>query len=315
MLLNPNIEEKDYKEANMYLAEDRILSLGIYCQPGERYYLKYTPNAIAKTDPMKSHEDLMKQRRRWINSSMFAFLYVWKSYHYHASQSKHSGVDKYVRLNLAMLTSMLSLITTYFSPAIIFYILFTTILQISISTEFVFIIARVVSILFVCFYLVGVVGSLQGNVWITYARYISIAMGIFTYGLLGLVTYNIVDVYLNLSTTGVDFTNFAQMSVLVMILVNLGVFAFILFLHLFTHPLYVLKVILGQISYISYQGAYTMTMVIHAFCNIDDVSWGTKGSSGHSGSKKYDAEKIKFVGSWYFSHYIGFFTTVCWLMC
>lgn len=39
----------------MYLAEDRILSLGIYCQPGEKYYLKYTPNAIAKTDPMKSH--------------------------------------------------------------------------------------------------------------------------------------------------------------------------------------------------------------------------------------------------------------------
>lgn len=55
MLLNPNIEEKDFREANMYLAEDRILSLGIYCQPSEKYYLKYVPNAIAKTDPMTSH--------------------------------------------------------------------------------------------------------------------------------------------------------------------------------------------------------------------------------------------------------------------
>jgi len=64
----------------MYLAEDRILSLGIYCQNDSKYYLKYVPNAIAKTDPMTTHEDLMKQRRRWVNSSLFAFLYVWKSY-------------------------------------------------------------------------------------------------------------------------------------------------------------------------------------------------------------------------------------------
>ncbi len=38
----------------MYLAEDRILSLGIYCQMSERYVLKYVPNAGAFTDPMKN---------------------------------------------------------------------------------------------------------------------------------------------------------------------------------------------------------------------------------------------------------------------
>jgi chitin synthase len=47
----------------MYLAEDRILSLGIYCQPKSQFYLRYIPNAEAKTDPMKSHEDLMKQQQ------------------------------------------------------------------------------------------------------------------------------------------------------------------------------------------------------------------------------------------------------------
>ena len=39
----------------MYLAEDRILSLGIYCQQNRSYLLKYVPDAIAYTDPMKSH--------------------------------------------------------------------------------------------------------------------------------------------------------------------------------------------------------------------------------------------------------------------
>jgi cellulose synthase/poly-beta-1,6-N-acetylglucosamine synthase-like glycosyltransferase len=38
-------------------------------------------------------------------------------------------------------------------------------------------------------------------------------------------------------------------------------------------------------------------MVIHAFCNVDDVSWGTKGS-GSSGTKKYEIDKVFFVGTW-----------------
>jgi cellulose synthase/poly-beta-1,6-N-acetylglucosamine synthase-like glycosyltransferase len=33
-----------------------------------------------------------------------------------------------------------------------------------------------------------------------------------------------------------------------------------------------------------YTGAYAQTMVIHRFCNIDDVSWGTKGvTDSHAG--------------------------------
>jgi chitin synthase len=39
----------------MYLAEDRILSLGIYCQMDSKYTLRYVPDAIAYTDPMKDH--------------------------------------------------------------------------------------------------------------------------------------------------------------------------------------------------------------------------------------------------------------------
>lgn len=112
-------------------------------------------------------------------------------------------------------------------------------------------------------------------------------MAFFTFGVLGLVVYNIVGIYLTLDGAGIDFTNFSQMSILVIILANLGIYALILILHLFTHPEYVWKMIVNQISYVSYQGAYTMTMIIHAFCNIDDVSWGTKGSLSHSGSKKY----------------------------
>jgi len=64
-----------------------------------------------------------------------------------------------------MLLSMLSLINTYFSPVIQFYVIYSTIYQVGINTSWVFIIARVVSALFVGVYLGAVGGSLMGNVW------------------------------------------------------------------------------------------------------------------------------------------------------
>ena len=80
MVLDPTYVEKDFKEANVYLAEDRILCLGIYCQKDADFTLEYVPKALAKTDPMDNLIDLLIQRRRWINSSYFAFDYVYKSY-------------------------------------------------------------------------------------------------------------------------------------------------------------------------------------------------------------------------------------------
>ena len=131
----------------MYLAEDRILSLGIYCQPKSKFYLKYIPDAGARTDPMKSHMDLMKQRRRWINSSLFAFLYVFKNYYFNASESAHNCFDRYFKLNLSMILALLSFATSYFTPSIYFYVLYATIYQIDITSDIVAYIARVIALI------------------------------------------------------------------------------------------------------------------------------------------------------------------------
>lgn len=200
------MEEKDYREANMYLAEDRILSLGIYCQTKEKYYLRYVPDAIAKTDPMKTHEDLMKQRRRWINSSLFAFLYVWKNYYFNAMESKHGFFDKYIKLNLSMILALLSFLTSYITPSIYFYVIFSTITQIDPTSQTCSILAKVVSILYIMVYLIAVAGGLTGSVWTKHAHIISGVLSIFTFAMLGLVIYNLVFVYLGFNTTGINWT-------------------------------------------------------------------------------------------------------------
>lgn len=66
----------------MYLAEDRILCLGIYCKLGQTWTLDYIPDACAATDPVKTYPEFVNQRRRWINSSWFALEHVLRDYSY-----------------------------------------------------------------------------------------------------------------------------------------------------------------------------------------------------------------------------------------
>lgn len=72
-----------------------------------------------------------------------------------------------------------------------------------------------------------------------------------------------------------------------MVGINFLCFFITVFMHLPTHPKFVWRILVDTLSYIAYTGAYSQTMVIHAFCNVDDVSWGTKGSSTAHGGKKY----------------------------
>ena len=260
--------------------------------------MKYVPDAIAKTDPMKTHEDLMKQRRRWINSSLFAFLYVLKNYYFNVMDSKHSFVDKYIRLNLSMLIALLSFATSYATPALYFYVLFATIYQINPQLVVIQVLSKIIPILYVICYLVAVAGGLSGAVWVKNAHIVSYALSFFTFGMWGLVTYNILFVYLDFAGNGIDFSSFSQVSILALTVINLGVYYFIVFMHMPTHCGFVWRLVKDQISYLSYQGAYAQTMVAHAFCNVDDVSWGTKGSTAQHGGKKYETEKVFFVSTW-----------------
>ena len=97
----------------------------------------------------------------------------------------------------------------------------------------------------------------------------------------GLIIYNIFEIYNNISH--IDYSSFKSVSVLYMLAVNVGSFLLILFVHFFTHFKFVINLLYDTISYMAYQGAYSQTMVIYGLCNIDDVSWGTKGAVGSSG--------------------------------
>jgi chitin synthase len=62
--------------ANKYLAEDRIMCLEIIAKKDEDYIIHYVPGVKCVTDPPLTLTQLLKQRRRWFNGSLFASFYV-----------------------------------------------------------------------------------------------------------------------------------------------------------------------------------------------------------------------------------------------
>jgi chitin synthase len=101
----------------------------------------------------------------------------------------------------------------------------------------------------------------------------------------GLVIYNIFFIYIDFQNGELDLKKFKVVTIIVLSILNIVSFLIVIAMHFCTHPKFVCKLIFDQVSYIMYTGAYAQTMVIHGFCNIDDVSWGTKGATDSHGGK------------------------------
>ncbi len=122
----------------------------------------YVPDGVAYTDPMKNHKDLLAQRRRWINSSLFAFLYVWRNYYFNIMGSDHN-FRSYISINISMILAGLSFVNSYFTPSLYFFVLYITIAQIDNSSELCANLATIISALYCFVILAAVGGSLIGK--------------------------------------------------------------------------------------------------------------------------------------------------------
>jgi hypothetical protein len=192
-----------------------------------------------------------------------------------------------------MFLALLSTFNSYITPAIYFFVLYATINQLGFDKSNY--IACVVCLVYTLVFLAGVAGALTGRQWSKNAHIISVVLSIFTFILLLLVIFNILNIVLKLFNH--DKISLTGYIIIYLSIINIFCFLLILLVHLCTHPRHVWSLIVDTPSYLAYTGAYSQTMVIHAFCNVDDVSWGTKGSAG-TGVSKYQTNKVFFVSTW-----------------
>ena len=113
-MLNPDKQLQNLQEMNVYLAEDRILSLGIVCQEDKTYKLKYVPDAYAETDAVMNFMEFIRQRRRWINSTWFALDYVLNSYDHYLEASRHGLCYAKIAMPFNMFMAALGKYNAYF---------------------------------------------------------------------------------------------------------------------------------------------------------------------------------------------------------
>ncbi|CAG8647732.1 6099_t:CDS:2, partial [Cetraspora pellucida] len=117
-IIRDNQSTNNIFTANMYLAEDRILTFELVTKRDSRWLLHYVKSSQAETDIPKSIDKLISQRRRWLNGSLFASLYA-ISHFYHIWRSDHSCLRK-IFLHIEMLYQAYNLFFSWFGLVTLF---------------------------------------------------------------------------------------------------------------------------------------------------------------------------------------------------
>ena len=80
-------------EANMYLAEDRILCFELVAKRNCSWILQYVKSSTGETDVPDTMAEFIMQRRRWLNGSFFAAMYA-LAHFYQITSTSHTFMRK-----------------------------------------------------------------------------------------------------------------------------------------------------------------------------------------------------------------------------
>ncbi|CAO3617616.1 unnamed protein product [Cunninghamella echinulata] len=284
--------DSDIFTKNMYLAEDRILCFELIAKKHQKWILKYVKSAFGETDCPNQLPEFISQRRRWLNGSFFAAVYsiwhfkrIWKT--------DHTTVRK-IMLSIEFIFNFLNLMLNWFCMAN-FYLTFYFISK-SLAIEsndpfgngwgerifhtlcylyiFLFIVSFICSMgnrpqgskcmftISVIAYSIIMLYTVFAGAWLSFQGISSTIEksewhqgGSTNHFLLLMQQPTFRNIFLSLASTyGLYLVS--------------GLF-FMDFSHMFT----------SFIQYILLLPTYVNILNIYAFCNIHDVSWGTKGDN------------------------------------
>ncbi|KAF8000554.1 hypothetical protein HF325_005483 [Metschnikowia pulcherrima] len=265
----------NFFEANMYLAEDRILCWELVAKKNENWVLKFVKQATGETDVPESVPEFLSQRRRWMNGAFFAALYSLR----HANriwQTDHSFTRKFwfcfefAYQFLTLLFSFFSLSNFYLT----FYFLTGSLTLDKSLGKGGFWIFTIFNYLCICVLTSMFVASIGNRPQASRNVFKALMILLTVCALYALI----VGFYFVITTIDKFGSGETSTYVLVSIVVSL----------LATYGLYTLTSILYldpwhmvtcSLQYFLMIPSYTCTLQIFAFCNTHDVSWGTKGDN------------------------------------
>jgi len=253
--LTTSLEDSSPFFANMYLAEDRILCYELVAKKDKKYLLRYVNGAIARTDVPEKLTALIKQRRRWLNGSLFALVYAimhWKNI---LTEAKH-GCGRKLMFIMQFAFFIVNLILNWFSVAV-FYTLYFHVATSVIHNGVAFTLARYLFIGLIMLQFVLGLGNKPHRISVAY-NISAILFGLIMYFTLGVAIYQLI------------VTPFSYY-VLVAVASVAGSILLLGFLYRSAGV-----IILNWIQTTFYAPTWIVIFPIYSLCNTHDVSWGTK---------------------------------------
>ncbi|KAG9250510.1 chitin synthase 3a [Emericellopsis atlantica] len=110
---------------NMFLAEDRILCCELVAKAGQKWHLSYIKAAKGETDVPEGAAEFISQRRRWLNGSFAATLY--SLMHFGRMYKSGHNLVRMFFLHIQLVYSFLNTLFAWFSLAS--YYLTTTVIM------------------------------------------------------------------------------------------------------------------------------------------------------------------------------------------
>lgn len=275
-------------ESNMYLAEDRILCFELVVKNEKPYLLKYVHNSYAVTDVPSQINEFINQRRRWLNGSFFAALY--SILHFYRILSSKHPIGRKIVLIIEFIYQTINILLSWLALSI--YFLVFRILTLDVSDTFIGEkIGDILAIVFLWVYIAAIVltfiisfGNKPNDAKYLYLLSFTLFSTVVIYMTFCVVCLTISSVNSIKEEIG-SYTTFTAKIALKYLsnekfrdltislastyaLYILGSLLFFDFFHLFA----------CTSQYILLSPAYINVLSIYAFCNMNDISWGTKGA-------------------------------------
>jgi cellulose synthase/poly-beta-1,6-N-acetylglucosamine synthase-like glycosyltransferase len=299
------------KVANKYLAEDRIMCLEIVAKRiskdnNQGYILRYVPGIKALTDAPMNLAQLIKQRRRWFNGSMFATFYVLNNM-CRVCESGNSFFRKFFFMWLYLYMAVTTLVG-YFIVGL-FYASFSIFVRSIFSSDDCLSVNHAANVL-ENLYLIFLFFCLILSVWVKvewaeiHFRVWCVFMGAFTILMIVSMVYFYFES--DIASISVYFFIVLAASYLSPLILNF-------------RSLRITDFIRGIIYVIFMSPTYININSVYAVSNIHDVSWGSReaGSDSNANSLKqermeedYKNYRSKFLIIWILLNNLVGFTVV-----
>ncbi|KAI9364387.1 chitin synthase-domain-containing protein [Zopfochytrium polystomum] len=292
-----NPHGNNVSEANMYLAEDRILCFELVVKSEKSWLLKYVKSARAETDVPDKLDELIAQRRRWLNGSFFAALYASINV-MRIFKSRHTTFRKYILVG-EFIYNIVNLYFTWFNIGN-FYLSFYFIFDASNDStctnsnvagvdpfyprgRLVFSVFRnlyFISLITIFIVSLGNRPQASKTIYLT----ISVAFAVMMFLMLFMAFWTIsvaVSKYRASIASGnssnlYDYLNHTPtfQAIFISLMTSYGLYFVSSIIHL--DPWHCITCIA---QYLLILPTFVNVFMVYAFCNIHDVSWGTKGDN------------------------------------